>query len=90
MTVKEVCKQLYDISVDGYFNGEKFTLERLTNQIKSMFRTPLKCGNKLIMQVALPDGVWFFYVVEYANGQFDYYIPDTRDQERRIIAMLDS
>lgn len=89
MTIREVCKQLYDLSVGGYFNGEKFTLERLINQTKNMFRGTLKGGNRLVMQVALPDGWWYFYIVEYAKGQFDYYIPDTREQEKRVIAILD-
>ena len=89
MTIREVCKQLYDLSVGGYFNGEKFTLDRLINQTKNMFRTPLKAGNRLVMQIALPDGWWNFYIVEYDKGQFDYYIPDTREQEKRVIAILD-
>jgi hypothetical protein len=89
MTIKEVCKQIYDLSVGGYFNGEKFTLERLTNQIKSMFKGQLKGGNRLVQQIALPDGWWYFYIVEYEKGQFDYYIPDTREQEKKVIAILD-
>lgn len=89
MTIREVCKQLYDLSVGGYFNGEKVTLDRLINQTKNMFRTPLKGGNRLVMQIALPDGWWNFYIVEYNKGQFDYYIPDTREQEKRVIAILD-
>ena len=89
MTIREVCKQLYDLSVGGYFNGEKFTLDRLINQTKNMFCTPLKGGDRLVMQIALPDGWWNFYIVEYDKGQFDYYIPDTREQEKRVIAILD-
>ena len=88
MTLHEVCEQLHSLAIGGYFNGEKFTLCRLTQQIRSAFRTPLKAGNRYVMQIALPDGWWYCYIIEYAKGEFDYYIPDTREQEQRVIALL--
>ena len=91
MTIKEICTQLYDLSVGGYFNGEKFTKTRLETQIRSLFRGRTRELNNrpvVVQQIALPDGVWYFYIIEYSKGEFDYYIPDTREQEKRVIAIL--
>lgn len=89
MTLRTVTDQLYFLSVGGYFNNEKFTAERLYNQCKSLFRGNLKAGNKLVMQIALPDGWWYFYIIQYAPNQYDYFIPATRNIEKRVIALLD-
>ena len=80
MNIREITNQLYDLSVGGYFNGEKFTKTRLNSYITNMFKT----GNKLVMQIALPDGWWFFKINKFANNEYDYTIPDTREQEQRI------
>lgn len=80
MNIKELTNQLYELSVGGYFNGEKFTKERLNAYITNMFKT----GNRLVMNIALPDGRWYFKITKFANGEYDYIIPDTREQEQRI------
>ena len=80
MNIREITNQLYDLSVGGYFNGEKFTKTRLNSYITNMFKT----GNKLVMQIALPDDWWFFKINKFANNEYDYTIPDTREQEQRI------
>lgn len=86
MTLSNIARQLYNSSVGGFFNREKFSEERLLNYLSSMMRT----GNSLVMEIALPDGWWFFTVTRYAKGRdgFDYMIPDTREQESRITAAL--
>ena len=84
MTIKEVVNQLYDLSVGGYFNGEKFTKTRLTTYITNMFKT----GNNLVLQIALPDGRWFFKINKFAKNEYDYTIPDTRTQEQKIKAII--
>lgn len=92
MTIKEITNQLYDLSVGGYFNKEKFTKQRLYNQIKSLFRgstRKLADHPVIVQQIALCDGWWFFYIIEYAKGEFDYFLPDTREQEKRVISILD-
>ena len=84
MTIHEISDQLHSISVGGYFNREKFTSGRLRNYIEAMTRT----SDSVIMEIALPDGWWFFkvyrYRVERGRFQYDYYIPETRDQELPI------
>lgn len=84
MTIKEVVNQIYDLSVGGYFNGEKFTKERLNKYITNMLRT----GNWLVMNIALPDGRWWMEVRRYANNEYDYYIPDNREQEKNVKALI--
>lgn len=74
-----------NFAVNSTCSAEKFTKERLTNYIGKMCRN---VGDKLYIQIALPDGEWFFKIVHYADGEWDYYIPDTRVEEQRIITEL--
>lgn len=88
MTISQCARQLHGLSVGGYFNGEKFTVDRLTNQIASLFR----CDNQkhIVMQIALPDGWWFFTVNHYNESRdgFDWTIPETREQEAKVLSLL--
>lgn len=88
MTIRDISSQLTSLSADNKFNGIKRSKTSLENFIATMFKSPLAGGNKLVMTISLPDGEWFFYIVQYAPGEFDYYIPDTREQEKRVIAIL--
>lgn len=92
MTIREVAHQLYNSSVGGYFNGRKFTKRELESYIANMFRPEvhLKAGHRLVMEISLPDGRWFFTINKYSNDPsgFDYTIPDNREQEARIKALL--
>lgn len=81
MTIYELVSQLHGLSVGGYFNDTKMTTKQLRNYITSMFRAG---GNQIVMRISLPDGRWFFTITQYEPGEFDYYIPDTREQETRI------
>lgn len=83
MTKLELTSQLMDLSIAGYFNGEKFNKERLNNYIGKMCRND---SDKLYMRIALPDGEWLFKIVRYSTGYWDYYIPDTRDEEQKLVA----
>lgn len=92
MTIHEVSTQLHNLSVAGYFNGEKFTKRQLEHVIAQSFRpeAQLKAGNQLVMEIALRDGRWLFTVNKYADSpdSYDYTIPDTREQEAYIKALL--
>ena len=81
MTLNEVTNSVYNLSVAGYFNGEKHSREWLHNYIKTFTRS---IGKSYIFEISMPDGRWFMSVVQYAAGEYDYYIPDTRDQERLL------
>jgi len=92
MTIHEVAAQLHSLSVAGYFNGEKFSKQQLESYIARSFRPEvhLKAGNRLVMEIALRDGRWYFTVDRFADRPdgFDYTIPDDREQEAHIIALL--
>jgi hypothetical protein len=82
MTISAITKQLYDLAVGHYFNGEKFTQNRLQNYITRMMSN----SDRLIMTIALPDGWWYFSINRYSKriDGLDYTIPDNREQEQRI------
>ena len=89
MKLRDVVNQIIDLS--NIINGEKFTKKRLFNQCSKMFRPEsgtLAVENSLIYTITLPDGEWFFKITNYAPGEFDYEIPETRDREQRIKDML--
>lgn len=92
MTIHYLASQLHSLSVGGYFNGERFTVKELEGYISSMFRpgVTLKAGNRLVMEIALPDGRWFFFITRFSDKPdgFDYTIPENREEEARIKSLL--
>ena len=89
MTIPQVASQLIGLSVGGYINGEKFSVDRLVNTIAAWFKVDGK--QRIVMEIALPDGRWFFTVNHYGSGRdaFDYTIPETREQEAVIRRLLE-
>ena len=88
MTIYELTHQLHSISLNGRFNGEKRAVSWLQNYILSMFRAG---GNSLIMEVSMPDGQWLCEVnrwEEHGHAQYDYFLPETWAQERRLYEKL--
>lgn len=86
MTFNETVRSLYDLSTAGHFNHEKFSFFQFKNYVKKLFDGNLKLGNKAVLEIALPDGWWLCEVIRFsekADGWL-YYIPENRDQEKRI------
>lgn len=84
MTIAEITKQLSSLSVGMYFNHEKFTQKQLRTYISNMLRSP----GVLTMEIALPDGWWYFNIFRYEDGCCQYVIPETRQQENHIKSRL--
>jgi len=86
MTLHEISSQLYSLSVDGFFNREKFTKSQLYSYLSTMFSCKPDTGSTIIMEIALPDGWWIFSVSRYSSTAdgFSYFIPDTREQETHV------
>lgn len=84
MTLHEVAKQVYSLT-NGRVNGENYTESELENVFKIWMKNPehLKIKNRCAIVVSLPDGEWLATIDKTPFG-YDYYIPDTRDQEQRI------
>ena len=85
MTLREISSTLYKSSVAGYFNHTKFTRTELLNYMEAMFQGKLK-NDRLTMEIALPDGWWYFIIWHYGKGADEYLwnIPETREQEKLI------
>ena len=92
MTIHNLVNQLFDLSVAGHFNGERFTRAQLESHIRNAFRCEdsLKIPHKYVMEIALCDGRWLFTINHYndAADGFDYTIPDNRDQEQVLRDLL--
>ena len=89
MTLHEVTTQLFNLSIDGFFNREKFTLQRLQDYISAM--TQGEEAATVTMEIALPDGWWYFTVSklpQFGRGFYDYTIPDNREDEAHIKSRL--
>ena len=83
MTLKDVTNSIINISVGGYVNGEKFSKTRLYNYLNAMFRAN---DDPDFIRVEMPDGWWYtkVYKVHNLKGFYDYYLPDTREQEKEL------
>lgn len=80
MTLHEVTDQIFSLSLGHIINSEKFSKQRLEKQIVMLTR-PETGSNWYIFEICLPDGKWMAEVTQFRAGEFDYYIPDTREQE---------
>lgn len=85
MTKLELVNQLVDLSVNSTFNGETFGKKRLYAYISKMCHN---IGDSVVMNISLLDGDWYFRINRYSACGFDYYIPETREQELRIVEEL--
>lgn len=90
MTFTEMAKQIYDLAVPSAFeNGTRycFTSEKpwtyghMVSHMKKMLDGNTSC----LWPICLPDGRWTIRITHMGRGQWDYYLPDTKAQERRMI-----
>lgn len=88
MKLHQATDALFDLSIGGFFNGQQYKRNELYDYVSSMFRGTLKLGNSLVLEISLPDGRWLCSINRLANGEYDYYIPDTREQETRLYERL--
>ena len=84
MTLNELSKMTYKLCIGHYMNDVKWTPSSLKGYLAVML---IKEHDKYIGQLCLPDGKWFCQFTK--NGDYyDLYIPDTREQEQRLIDNL--
>lgn len=81
MTITNISTQLYDLATGHYINDVKFTSAKELRTVLSMWL--YKEDASFIFQIALPDGKWMAKVIR-KGSYFDYYIPDTREQEEKL------
>lgn len=84
MTLHDISTQLHNLT-GGHINGERFSKQELEGAIRRWMRNPegLKIPNRFVIEVELKDGRWLATIDRFADSPdgYDYYIPDTREQE---------
>ena len=92
MTKTEVLKQVYGLSVNGNFNGEHLSFTKFKSFVEETLDRKKKKTNDVYesadMRIKLPDGVWFMSITRFRDGFWDYYIPETREDERRVFGKV--
>lgn len=91
MTLREVVDQVYSLSIGGFFNRQKVTKKWLYNYLNTLLRTKEKVPQRVVMEIALPDGWFYFSVNSFIDGGcigFDYFIPDTKEQSEQLFQSL--
>ena len=83
MTLKEACTRVHKLALAGYINGEKFTADRFYRQTASLFQDR-EAPCQVWFTIAQPDGWWYSTINQYRKGEFDWTIPESREQEARI------
>lgn len=89
MTLLEVVDQLHGLAVGGEFNGKKMSKKELKDLLaNAMSNFDKDC--KILMTIHLRDGTWYCSVRRWLPAgtrffEFDYLIPDTREQEERLL-----
>jgi len=87
MTLTQAADQLYNLSLGGYFNREKFTADGWRKHVKALMRNPetLKIPNTLVQEIALGDGWWLFSICYIpSSNEYGWVIPETREEEQRL------
>ena len=87
MTLTQAADQLYNLSLGGYFNREKFTADGWRRHVKGLMKHPetLKIKNTLVQEIALEDGWWLFSICYIPScGEYGWNIPDTREEEQKL------
>ena len=82
MTLVQMADSVYKWSYGHVLNGEKHTKEGFRYWFERMFF--LNDRKNVLFSMAMPDGEWFCVATHYDDG-YDYYVPDTREQEGELI-----
>ena len=83
MTKGEVLKQVYDLSVGGNFNHENgWSFSKFKTYVAEKFNSEKR--KSIIMEIELPDGWWYLSILKIKDGLWDYYIPDTMEENKMI------
>lgn len=90
MTFTEMTKQIFDLAIPSSFEKDKrycFTSEKpwTYSHMVSHMKKMLEGNTSILWSICLPDGRWIIRITHMGRGQWDYYLPDIRAQERRMI-----
>ena len=82
MTLSSVSSSLLSLSVNNTIGNIRWTRKSFTEALARAFAHPAAVG--VTYEISLPDGDWFCEVYKTGPHHYDYYIPETRDQEARV------
>ena len=85
MTKSEVLKQVYNLPVNGNFNHDSgWSYNKFKSFVEEKFKeNPEK--QSIIMEIELPDGWWALKIEKIKNGLWDYFIPDTKEENEMVL-----
>ena len=86
MTINELTNQIFSLTSGNIINGEKFTKAEFKRNVHHFFEEIN--FEKYIIMIVLPDGEWLCKITMFAKGEYDYLLPDTREQEDKLWAEL--
>ena len=87
MTKAEVMRQVYNLSVNGTFDGEHLSFTKFKSVVEDTLERDKKKDeifSVVEMKIKLPDGVWNMSITRFCDGSWDYFIPETREEERKV------
>ena len=91
MTIREIASQLHYLT-SGHINGTKFSKRELEQALTKWMQNPEgnAIPNTYVLELTLPDGNWYSSVSRFADCRdgYDYYIPDTREDEAILLSKL--
>lgn len=80
MTLNQMSDHIYKYSKGHILNGQKNSKENFRFWFKRMF-----CDNEMVLfSMELPDGEWLCKAVRTPANEYDYMVPDTREEEYRF------
>ena len=97
MTIKDIAHAFnfsnaykgFPIVINGVARAGEADLRRLFAQWLNADHKDIIPEAEMIFEVSLPDGKWLAKI--YRKGSnYDYYIPETREQEKRLWAELEA
>lgn len=87
MTKADVMRQVYNLSVNGTFDGEHLSFTKFKSVVEDMLEHTKEKSNLFdcaVIKIKLPDGVWNMSITRFCDGTWDYFIPETREEERKV------
>lgn len=93
MTINQLADQVLRSAVDNRINGEKFTKKRFIIYVERLMSAGPAIPHTLVLDIELPDGRWNFTVGhdprsdDFRDG-YDWWVPDTREDEARLVDHL--
>ena len=89
MTKQEMLKQVFELAIPAK-KGKRYICTKTNGYSFNQFKEHVdKMGlseyGSCLVNIFLPDGEWTVLLYRYAPHQWDYVLPETREQERQLV-----